>query len=268
MSTKKSVKDIVKEKYSEIAKQAEIDRCCPPSSCCSSDDSECAAMNDNYKGLDGYTPEADLQLGCGIPTKYAGINENDTVVDLGCGAGNDVFVARSLVGTNGKVIGIDMTEKMIIKAQRNLSKLGYKNVEFKLGEIENTPIENNSVDVVLSNCVLNLVPDKEKAFAEIYRILISGGHFCISDIVVKGNLPEGLKRSAALYTGCIAGAINRDDYLRIISDAGFTNVEIKVSKKIPLPKEILTNYLNQDEIIPFKNNAVGIFSITVVGFKV
>ncbi|MDF1612850.1 arsenite methyltransferase [Stygiobacter electus] len=265
---KKSVKDIVKEKYSEIANQVESENCCSPSSCCSSNKSRCTAMNDNYKELDGYVPEADLQLGCGVPTIYAGIKEGNVVVDLGSGAGNDAFIARSLVGESGKVIGIDMTEKMIQKAKLNNSKLDYNNVEFRLGDIENIPLTNNSTDVVLSNCVLNLVPDKKKVFAETHRILKKGGHFCISDIVTKGILPEKLKESAELYTGCIAGAIDEDEYLRIISDAGFSNVEVKVSKKIPLPEEILANYFSQDEIIPFKNNEVGIFSITVVGYKI
>jgi ubiquinone/menaquinone biosynthesis C-methylase UbiE len=137
-------------------------------------------MKDEYQQVNGYVAEADLGLGCGLPTQYAGINEGDTVVDLGSGAGNDVFVARSIVGEKGRVTGIDMTEEMIEKATNNNKKLGFKNVEFRLGDIENLPIENDSVDVVVSNCVLNLVPDKFKAFKEIYRILKPGGHFCVS----------------------------------------------------------------------------------------
>lgn len=268
MQNNEEIKKIVKEKYGKIAKQSAS--YCVPTSCCGTENKKenYSIMKNEYNNLTGYVEEANLGLGCGLPTEYAGIKRGDIVVDLGCGAGIDVFVARSIVGENGKVIGIDIAEEMINKAKQNNFKLGYNNVEFRLGDIEYIPIEDNSIDVVLSNCVLNLVPDKEKAFAEIHRILKKGGHFCISDIITKGNLPEKLKKSAELYTGCIAGAINKDDYLRIISDAGFSNVEVKTSKKIQISDSMLFRILDKNELLSFKNNEFGIYSITVVGFKI
>jgi arsenite methyltransferase len=224
-------------------------------------------MQDEYDNLEGYFADADLGLGCGLPTEHAGIKKGDTVVDLGSGAGNDVFVARSIVGVEGKVIGLDMTEEMIEKANANKIKVGFKNVEFRLGEIESMPLENDTADVVISNCVLNLVPDKRKAFSEIYRILKPGAHFCVSDIVLKGELPEGLQKSAEMYAGCVAGAFQQDEYLGTIKETGFKNVEIKKTKVIELPDDVLKEYLNDSEIEKFKMDNVGIFSITVVGYK-
>jgi ubiquinone/menaquinone biosynthesis C-methylase UbiE len=224
-------------------------------------------MQDGYDHLDGYVVDADLGLGCGVPTEYAGIKKGDTVVDLGSGAGNDVFVARSIAGDEGKVIGIDFTEEMIHKANANKFRTGFKNVEFKIGEIENIPLQNNAADVVISNCVLNLVPDKRKAFAEIFRILKPGAHFCVSDIVLKGELPVGLRKSAVMYAGCVAGALQQDEYLGIIEETNFKNIEIKRTKVIELPDEVLKEYLNYSEIQKFRNNKIGIFSITVVGYK-
>ncbi|MHB9041858.1 MAG: methyltransferase domain-containing protein, partial [Melioribacteraceae bacterium] len=183
------------------------------------------------------------------------------------GAGNDVFVAHALVGNEGKVIGIDMTEEMIDMANRNKKKLGFENVEFYLGEIEAIPLESSFVDVVVSNCVLNLVPGKRKAFGEIFRILKPGGHFCVSDIVIKGELPANLKKSAEMYAGCVAGAVQYDEYLKIISDSGFENVEVKKTKVIDLPDEILTNYLSDEEVASFRKSQIGIFSITVTADK-
>lgn len=260
----KQVKDIVKEKYAEIAVSS-TRKCC-----CGSSNNKIVGytiMKDDYDHLEGYVPEADLGLGCGLPTEFAGIRKGDTVVDLGSGAGNDVFIARALVGDEGKVIGIDFTDEMIIKANFNNDKLGYKNVEFKLGEIEALPLGDNSVDVVVSNCVLNLVPDKQKAFSEIYRILKSGAHFCVSDIVIKGELHPQLKRSAEMYAGCVAGAIQQEEYLGIINNTGFVNVEVKRTKTIELPDEVLKKYLNEKQMNEFKEKQVGIFSITVVGHK-
>ena len=224
-------------------------------------------MYDSYDGIVGYEPEADLQLGCGIPTKYAVIKSGDTIVDLGSGAGNDVFVARSIVGDNGYVIGIDMTEEMVYRANLNKSKLGFTNIEFKLGEIENIPIEDNLADVVLSNCVLNLVPNKKIAFSEIYRILKPGCHFCVSDIVLIGKLPSKIKASASLYTCCIAGAISKDEYVQIIKDAGFSSVSIKSEKRILISNEFLEKYLTAGEIKNFKKNQNEIISITIVAYK-
>jgi len=224
-------------------------------------------MQDEYDHLEGYVADADLGLGCGLPTEFAGIKKGDVVVDLGSGAGNDVFVSRALTGDEGKVIGIDMTQEMIDKARLNNSKLGYKNVEFYLGEIESMPLENSVADVVVSNCVLNLVPNKKKAFAEIYRILKPQGHFCVSDIVIKGELPANLKKSAMMYAGCVAGAIQQDEYLQIIEETGFKNTEIKKTKVIDLPDEILKDYLSEAELKLYRESKVGIFSITVVGEK-
>lgn len=264
MQTSEEIKQVVKQKYGEIAAKNQQGCGC---GCDSSKIVGYTIMDDEYDSLDGYVPDADLGLGCGVPTEYAGITKGDTVVDLGSGAGNDVFVARSITGEEGKVIGIDMTEEMISKANLNKAKVGFKNVDFKLGEIENIPLKNNLADVVISNCVLNLVPDKRKAFAEIYRVLKPGAHFCVSDIVLKGELPSGLKQSAEMYAGCVAGALQQDEYLEIIKETGFKSIEIKKNKVIDLPDEVLKDYLNNQEIEKFRNNNIGIFSITVVGYK-
>jgi ubiquinone/menaquinone biosynthesis C-methylase UbiE len=264
MQTSEEIKQVVKEKYAEIAAKNQQGCGC---GCSSSKIVGYTVMQDEYDHLEGYVAEADLGLGCGVPTEYAGIKKGDTVVDLGSGAGNDVFVARSIAGDEGKVIGLDFTQEMIDKANTNKAKVGFKNVEFKLGEIESMPLESNLADVVISNCVLNLVPDKRKAFNEIHRILKSGAHFCVSDIVIKGELPAGLKKSAEMYAGCVAGALQQEEYLGIIKQTGFVNVEIKKTKVIELPDEVLRNYLNDSEIENFKKNKVGIFSITVVGYK-
>ena len=275
MNDSKNIKEMVKEKYGKIAKQSSKENkasCCGsgPSiiaSCCGDKEIDYSIFSDDYSNKEGYVAEADLGLGCGLPTDFAGIKKGDTVVDLGSGAGNDVFVARSLTGESGKVIGIDMTPEMIEKANRNKEKLGYKNVEFHLAELESTPLSKDSVDVVVSNCVLNLSPEKEKAFSEINRILKSGAHFCVSDIVLKGKLPEALRRSAEMYAGCVAGAIQQDEYLNIIINSGFEKIEIKKSKSINLPDEILKEHLNENELAKFKKDEIGIFSITVVGYK-
>lgn len=270
MKTNNEIKQIVKEKYGEIAKSTSISGCCDTSSCCGSSDNSIVGytvMKDEYDHLNGYVAEADLGLGCGLPTEYAAIKKGDTVVDLGSGAGNDVFVARAIVGDKGKVIGIDMTEEMIEKANRNNGKLGYSNVEFKLGDIENIPVGDSVADVVVSNCVLNLVPDKQKAFAEIHRILKPGGHFCVSDIVIKGELPANLKKSAEMYAGCVAGAIEQDEYLSIIKNAGFMNIEINKTKVIDLPDEVLKDYLSNSEIEVYRKSESRIISITVSANK-
>lgn len=264
MSAEKDVKEIVKEKYAEIAVSS-TRKCC----CGSSNNKiiDYTIMKDDYNHLDGYVAEADLGLGCGLPTEFADIKKGNVVVDLGSGAGNDVFVARAIVGEEGKVVGVDFTNEMIIKANINLDKLGYNNVEFKLGEIEALPLENNFADVIVSNCVLNLVPDKQKAFSEIFRVLKPGAHFCVSDIVIKGELPAELKKSAEMYAGCVAGAVQQDEYLTIIKEAGFVNAEIKKTKTIELPADVLDKYLTEEQIQEFNSKQVGIFSITVVAEK-
>ena len=263
MENDKKVKEMVKDKYAELAVKSQ--------SCCGGGESSkivgYTVMQDEYDNQKGYVPEADLKLGCGMPTEYAGIKEGDTVVDLGSGAGNDVFVARALVGEKGSIIGVDFTPEMIAKAEKNKTKLGYKNVQFRLGEIESIPLDNNIANVVVSNCVLNLVPNKEKAFKEMFRIIQSGGHFCVSDIVIRGNLPDKLKKSAEMYAGCVAGAIQQEDYLNLLKKVGFVNIEIKKTKTIDLPDEVLTQYLSSDQINEFRSSKVGIFSITVVGYK-
>ena len=269
METANDLKQVVKEKYGEIAKASKSSGCCGPT-CCGGEESKIVGytvMQDEYDHLEGYVADADLGLGCGLPTEYAGIKKGDTVVDLGSGAGNDVFVARAIVGDEGKVIGLDMTDEMVEKANLNKAKLGFKNVDFHLGDIEQMPFENNLADVVVSNCVLNLVPDKRKAFAEIYRILKPGAHFCVSDIVIKGELPAELKKSAEMYAGCVAGALQQDEYLSIIKEIGFRNIEIKKTKVIELPDDVIKQYLGDSEVEKFKMNNVGIFSITVVGYK-
>jgi len=259
------LKEVVKSKYSEIAVAADKSKGCGCG--CSSDNSEYSDFSENYKSLDGYVAEADLGLGCGLPTEHAGIKLGDVVVDLGSGAGNDVFVARSLVGEYGTVVGIDFTEAMLSKANKNLAKLNYRNVYFKLGDIENLPLQDNFADVIISNCVLNLVPDKRKAFQEIYRTLKPGGHFCVSDIVTSGELPQKIRNTAALYAGCVSGALKQEEYIGIIKESGFEDVEIKKSGIINLPDELLKDYLSAGDIKEFRKNGSGIFSITVIGYK-
>jgi len=263
-----NAKEIVKEKYSEIAHQSKGQNessCCGSTGCGSGVDY--TIFSESYDKLEGYNPDADLGLGCGIPTEFAHIKAGDTVIDLGSGAGNDCFVARALVGEKGKVIGIDMTEAMIEKARLNTEKLGYTNVEFRLGDIEKMPVTADKADVVISNCVLNLVPDKNKAFAEIFRVLKPGGHLSISDVVLEGNLPEKLQQAAEMYAGCVSGAIQKEDYLKIIADKGFKNTTVQKEKAISVPDEILLNYLSRQELADFKETGAGIFSITVYAEK-
>jgi len=271
MNTSDEIKKIVKDKYSEIATASLQSDCCAPkteTSCCNnSKEVDYTVFNDDYTELKGYVKDADLGLGCGLPTEHALINEGDTVVDLGSGAGNDVFIARTIVGDKGKVIGIDMTEDMVTKANQNLVKLGFRNIEFKLSEIENILLNDDIADVVISNCVLNLVPDKKKAFEEIYRILKPGAHFCVSDIVLRGELPENIRNAAAMYAGCVSGAEQENDYLNIIKSVGFNNIEVKKSRQIELSDEMLLEHLSKEETAKFRESATGIYSITVVAVK-
>lgn len=267
MQDAKELKEIVKKKYGEIARKKSGGDCCGSSGCCSSGTPDYTAIGDNYEDINGYVAEADLGLGCGLPTEHADIKPGDTVVDLGSGAGNDVFVARSMVGDSGRVIGIDMTPEMIEQANINKDRLGFENVEFFHSEIEDLPLEKDSADVVVSNCVLNLVPDKDRAFSEIYRILKPGGHFCVSDIVLKGMLPEELKKSVEVYVGCVAGALQMDDYLNVIKRAGFSGIEIKTSKTIRLDDDIFADFITRKEMDVYKKSQLEIISITVVGTK-
>ncbi|MEN2436765.1 arsenite methyltransferase [Weeksellaceae bacterium A-14] len=267
MNNNEQIKEMVKQKYSEIALQ---DNETNATSCCGSGGCSTEVyniMNDEYEHLEGYNPDADLKLGCGLPTEFAKITKGDTVVDLGSGAGNDCFVVRHETGETGKVIGIDFTEAMIEKARTNAEKLNFNNVEFRLGDIEKIPITANVADVVVSNCVMNLVPDKPKAFSEVYRILKNGGHFSISDIVLTGDLPEKIKNAAEMYAGCVASAIQKDDYLQIIKDAGFKNITLQKEKPIIVPNDILKNYLTDEEIAIYNSKPTIIFSITIYGEK-
>jgi len=265
--TSEELKATVKEKYAQISEQSRQENttsCCGAGGC---DTVDYSVFADDYSAIEGYQEDADLGLGCGLPTQFAHITKGDTVIDLGSGAGNDCFVARQETGDTGRVIGLDMTEKMIDKAKANAAKIGFKNVEFMLGDIENMPLEDNIAEVVVSNCVLNLVPDKKLAFAETYRIIRPGGHFSISDVVIRGELPATLKEDAEMYAGCVAGAIDMEDYLAIIVEAGFTNITIQKQKEIKLPDEIIEKYMSEDEIENYRNSDTGIFSITIYGKK-
>jgi arsenite methyltransferase len=268
METNETLKSIVKDKYSGIAmqsKQQNETSCCGSACGCSTIDY--AVFSENYEQLEGYNPDADLGLGCGIPTLFANIKQGDRVLDLGSGAGNDCFVARAIVGETGHVTGLDFTAAMITKANENNKTLGYTNVEFVKGDIEEMPLPDNRFDVVVSNCVLNLVPDKNKAFSQIKRVLKPGGHFCISDVVIKGILPEKLRKDAELYVGCVAGALEMDEYLAIIKSQGFSNVTVHKQKATPIPAEVLEQYLSREEIKKYKADGTGVFSITVSGEK-
>ena len=264
------LKEKIHEKYAAIAKDNDnqpTGNCGCNSGCCETGSRSYTMFNEDYSKLDGYSPDADLNLGCGVPTEYAGISEGDTVLDLGSGAGNDIFVARRLTGENGRLIGVDMTQVMIEKARRNTDKLGYDNVEFRLGEIESIPVDDATVDVVISNCVLNLVPDKTQAFREMYRVLKPGAHFCVSDIVVRGDLPEKIRSAAELYAGCVAGAIEQDEYLNLLRETGFRDIKTAQKKTIELPDELLNEYLTDDEIRAFRKSGSTLVSATITGVR-
>jgi arsenite methyltransferase len=265
MSNDEGIKKIVKEKYSQIVKQSSGATCCcgTDSGCCT----DFSTFNDDYTKLAGYTPAADLKLGCGIPTEAAQIKAGDVVVDLGSGAGNDVFVARALVGEKGRVIGLDMTEAMIEKARKNAQTLRYTNVEFRLGEIESMPIADNTADVVISNCVLNLVPSKKQAFAETLRILKPGGHFSISDVVLTQELPPSAKSAAELYSGCVAGALLKKDYLAIVEEAGFKNIRVVIEKPLQVPQDLLAQYVSAEDLRSLDKTKPLALSITVYAEK-
>ena len=269
MKTETEIKEMVREKYSEIAKQSKETNaasCCGATSACCGDEVY-NIMADDYTKLDGYVADADLGLGCGLPTEFAKIKEGDVVIDLGSGAGNDAFIARRLTGEKGKVIGIDFTEAMIARARENAEKLGYTNVEFRQGDIESMPVTANKADVIVSNCVLNLVPNKHKVISEIFRVLKPGGHFSISDIVLDGELPLKWKEIAELYAGCVSGAIQKDEYLGIIEEAGFKNITLQKDKTILIPDNILAEYLSEEEIEEYKKGKTRITSITVYAEK-
>lgn len=267
MNTDQELKDIVKAKYTEIAEQ---DKETNQASCCGSGGCSTEVyniMSDDYTKVEGYNADADLGLGCGLPTQFAKIKNGDTVIDLGSGAGNDCFVARAETGESGKVIGIDFTPAMVEKARNNADKLNFNNVEFRQGDIENMPVASNVSDVVVSNCVLNLVPNKDGVFKEIFRVLKPGGHFSISDVVLVGELPESLRKDAEMYAGCVSGAIQKDEYLNLINQNGFKEITVQKQKPIVIPDDILRRYMDDSEISDFKAGKSGIFSITVYAEK-
>jgi arsenite methyltransferase len=267
METQEQLKEIVKQKYSEIALQdkgTNQSSCCG-SSCCSTDVYN--IMTDDYSAVEGYAADADLGLGCGLPTQFAKIKAGDTVIDLGSGAGNDCFIARHETGETGKVIGIDFTPAMVNKARANAEKLGYSNVEFRQGDIEHMPVPDKTADVIVSNCVLNLVPNKDAVIKEIYRVLKPGAHFSISDIVLHGALPAAIQSAAEMYAGCVAGAIQQHVYLDMIQQNGFEHMTIQKEKPIVVPDDILINYLSPEEISEFRKGDTGIYSITVFAQK-
>jgi SAM-dependent methyltransferase len=261
-----ALKAIVREKYGAIAKSVAETSCCgmtpgAPKGL------EYSFVGDDYSQLPGYQNEADLGLGCGLPTELADLHPGDTVVDLGSGAGNDAFIARRAVGDRGRVIGIDMTPEMVVRAKKNNHHLGYQNVDFMLGEIEQLPLADKTADVVVSNCVLNLVPDKHQAFREIFRILKSGGHFSVSDIVLKGTLPDRFRKTAELYVGCVAGAVTREEYLRHIEETGFVDVKVQKERPMKVPQNILLDLLGEDGVRELEASGAGAFSVTVWGKK-
>ncbi len=262
-----AIKELVRSKYTEIADQdvaTNRSSCCGAGGCSSE---VYSIMSEDYTKVPGYQDIADLGLGCGVPTEFARIHEGDVVVDLGSGAGNDCFVARALCGERGKVIGIDFTPAMISKARDNADKLGFHNVEFRQGDIDDIPMAANRADVVISNCVLNLVPDKQKVIQEIYRILKPGGHFSISDVVLVGELPEELRNEAEMYAGCVAGAIQRDEYLGFIREAGFSDILIQKEKEIVIPDDILSRYVDAERLEQIRKGESGIFSLSVYACK-
>ena len=262
------LRETVRRKYADIARSSSD--CCSSSSCCAEKTGGgvgYSMIGEAYEGVEGYVADADLKLGCGVPVEHAGMEPGQTVLDLGSGAGLDAFVARKQVGREGRVIGVDMTAEMVARARANIDELGYRNVEFRLGEIEHLPVAHDSVDVVISNCVLNLVPDKRQAFAEIYRVLKQGGHFCISDIVSSKVLPEWASGIAAAYAGCVAGAIPRSEYLQIIRDAGFRDVEIASERRVELPEALLDEWLTPEQLSEVAASDIYVISMTVRASK-
>lgn len=258
---------MVREKYAGIAlqdKEANEASCCG-SGCCSTE--VYTIMTDDYTNVEGYNPDADLGLGCGLPTQFAQISKGDVVIDLGSGAGNDAFIARHETGETGKVIGIDFTPAMIDKARHNAEVRGLNNVEFRQGDIEHMPVTSNAADVIVSNCVLNLVPNKDGVFKDIFRVLKPGGHFSISDIVLQGALPQNIRNAAEMYAGCVSGAVQKEVYLELIASNGFTGITLQKEKTIVIPDDILRNYLDDAEIQSFRSSGAGIYSITVYAEK-
>lgn len=265
--TSEELKNLVQSKYNLIAEKGQPKNA--SNACCSGKDRDLgySIFSEDYSNIEGYQPEADLSLGCGVPTELAKMKPGDTVLDLGSGAGNDCFVARAIVGKTGRVIGLDFANKMLEKANENVKKIGYSNVSFVKGDIENIPLNEKTVNVVISNCVLNLVPNKKEAFKQIFKVLQPGGHFAVSDIVLVGEFPEKLRDAAYLYAGCVSGALQKDEYLNTIEEAGFKHISVSREKEITIPNDILLQILSLQELKDFKTSGTKIFSITVYGEK-
>lgn len=255
------IKKLVQASYGAIAERGSGCGCG-----CATQDGEDTFVGEEYDGREGYEPDADLGLGCGIPTDVAGLEEGQRVLDLGSGAGIDAFIARAIVGETGSVSGVDLTPQMVALATENAEKLGYDNVSFVEGDIEQLPLKSDSFDVVVSNCVLNLVPDKAGAFSEMHRVTAPGGHFCISDIVTRGEIPPGIRMSAEMYAGCVAGALDEQDYMNLLRKAGFENVEVVREHTIDLHEDLLRAVATEEEILGFRTGS-SIVSITVRGDK-
>jgi len=256
-----NMKEVVRQKYSEIARGS-ASGCCEGSDCCGESPTY-DIMAESYESLSGYNPDADLSLGCGIPVEHALLAPGQKLLDLGSGAGNDLFVARSIIGNSGHLTGLDFSQDMIDKAEKNRQKLGFENMTFINGDIEDMPFEDDRFDVVLSNCVLNLVPNKTAAYSEVYRVLKPGGHFTMSDIVLEGQLSEQLRKSAELYAGCVSGAIHKQAYLKIIDQAGFVDVTISKERSIEIPD----SWLKQEFGNTVSLADAKVLSITVRGYK-
>lgn len=257
-SGNEAIKSMVQQSYANVAKNNTGCGCG-----CSSDN----PFNlESYENLDGYDPSADLGLGCGVPTETARLEPGHHVLDLGSGGGIDAFIARKAVGEAGKVVGVDFTPEMIALAQKNARELGYDNVSFVLGDIENLPLPNDSFDRILSNCVLNLVPDKKAAFAEMHRVLKTGGMFTVSDIVTVGALPDGIRDSAAAYAGCVASAIPKDEYISLLKESGFQVENIK-DAPLSFTDDYLLNWVGQDELQAFRKSGAQVTSVTLRGIK-
>ena len=268
MRSNDEIRTLVRERYGAIVREGAS--CCAPASCGCGPEMAPDGLNmigDAYAGVAGHLAEADLNLGCGVPTRHAALAAGETVLDLGSGAGNDVFIARHEVGPEGRVIGVDMTPEMIVKARTNASKLGYDNVEFRLGEIEQMPVETGSVDVVISNCVLNLVPDKAGAFAEMFRVLRPGGRFCVSDIVATGELPRA-------GTGCRRPLCRlrrrshaRGRLPRHARSGRLRARALAEAKPVAMPDDALAPHMEAEEIAAFRASGIVLKSVTVIGSK-
>ncbi len=263
------LKELVKQRYNDLALLSDNKQkcCCNPLAPAAPSTKVYTIMSEDYTKLKGYEPDADLGVGCGLPTQYARIKKGDTVIDLGSGAGNDCFIAREECGETGQIIGVDFAEKMIEKARKNAKKRDYSNVKFIQSDIENIPLPDQTADVVVSNCVLNLLPQKTKIFKEIYRLLKINGHFCVSDIVLDGFFPKEFTDNASLYAGCIASAIQQQDYMNEIKKANFKDIKIERSKTVNIPDEVLEEHLDKNTIAKYKAGNVGIYSITVTGIR-